>query len=280
LFRTYILYKQELFDEEYRQVFEKYPNCMILKECDFHSDLVRILEQVDTKYILFGIDDVVYFDGVDFDVIDGTFDKHGDDIFGFSLRFGREFVEGCGDPISGATTGDQTVYRLDWKQGRTATTRYPFELCATIYRAGLVKEVVNGLMNKNPLVKGLFSPGTVLVRALESVKSARRVLKRFGYFFSPNTFESWCCRWCQRHADGLASGIYFQKSCASAIQVNKVNTSTGESDEGSAEHTVEALAEKYGQGYRLDIGHVAKMRPVDTHAGDEFFKLVQEQQDT
>jgi hypothetical protein len=83
LIQTYVLYKQELFEEQYRQLFSKYLDCVVVKENDFHSDLLKIITQVDTKYILFGIDDVVYFDSVDFKVIDETFDKCSEDILGF-----------------------------------------------------------------------------------------------------------------------------------------------------------------------------------------------------
>ena len=44
---------------------------------------------------------------------------------------------------------------------------------------------------------------------------------------------------------------------------------------GSTEYTVEALAQKYKQGYRLDIDHVSKNRPPGIHGGLEHFKLKQ-----
>ena len=67
--------------------------------------------------------------------------------------------------------------------------------------------------------------------------------------------------------------LYFQKLHASAIQVNMVNTSTNSPFNGSAEHTVEALNEKYKNGFRLDIDFVSKNRPVGINSGTEFFRL-------
>lgn len=64
LIRTYVLYKLEFFKEEYRQLFSKYSNCTVMEENDFYSDFLKIIDQIDTKFILFGIDDVVYFDSV------------------------------------------------------------------------------------------------------------------------------------------------------------------------------------------------------------------------
>jgi len=273
LIQTYIIYKPELFEWQYTYVFGRYPDCDVICERDFHTDFLNLLGQISTKYILFGIDDVVYFDSVDFEVIDETFSEHSEDIFGFSLRFGEANIRDAGDPIAETVVAGQTVYRLDWTKGRTPATRYPFELCATVYPTVLVKRVIDGMMNSNPLIKNLFSPSSVLAKSLGKIVSKHKILRLFGYFYNPNTLESWNCRWCQKHGDSLPLFLYFQKLCASAIQVNVVNTSTKSEFDGSAEHTVEALAEKYRQGYRLDIDFVSKNKPFNTHCTKEFFKL-------
>jgi len=277
LIQTYIIYKIELFEEQYDQLFGNYPNCVITKENDFHSDFLKILSEITTKYILFGIDDVVYFDSVGFEVIDEIFSKRSEDIFGFSLRFSKENIKDGSDPISETVAAGQTVYGLNWTQGRTPATRYPFELCATVYPTALVKRVINSVINNNPVIKKLFSPSSALIKALGRTKLKRKVLKRFGYFFSPNTLESWNCRWCQNHSNKLPVSLYFQKQCASAIQVNLVNTSTVNITNGSAENTVEALNDRYKQGYRLHIDFVANNKPTDTHCGKEKFKLIKKQ---
>jgi len=276
LIQTYIIYKVELFGDEYESLFQKYHDCVVVKEHDFHSDFLSILNDVTTKYILFGVDDVVFFDSVDFSVIDRTFNEHPQDIFGFSLRFGSdaEFMENGTDNVTDITIEGQTVHRLNWKTGQAPHTRYPFELCSTIYSTDLVKKVVSGTIDNNSIIRTLFSPNSILIKALSNVISTRSVLKSFGFFFSPNTLESWNCRWCQRHAEQLAEHLYFQKLCASAIQVNMVNTSTNNKANGTEQHTVEALNEKYRQGYRLDIDSVVNNKPKQTHCDSEFFKLV------
>src|SRR4030042_4198111 len=81
ILQTYVLYKQELFDEEYKQLFSKYKCCEVINENEFHRDFLNILDKIDTKYILFGIDDVVYFDSTSLEVIDQTFSQFSDDIF-------------------------------------------------------------------------------------------------------------------------------------------------------------------------------------------------------
>ena len=270
--QTYIIYKPELFSKEYESLFKKYPDCRVVRENDFHTDCLSIINQANTKYILFGIDDVVFFDSVDLDLIDQTFDEHQKDILGFTLRFSPESLKNSNDIIDDFTVGNQKVYRLNWKNGQTPHTRYPFELCCTIYPTEVVKKIISGTMNNNHVIKKIFSPDSPLIKALRKTKFARKILKAFGYFFSPNTLESWPCRWCQNNPTRLPDYTYFQKLCASAIQVNMVNTSTNNDSEGGPEHTVETLNDKYKQGYRLDINFIATNKPISTHCGQELFK--------
>ena len=274
IIQTYIIYKEELFGEQYDLLFQEFPGCLVVREKDFHSDFLKVLAQIDTKFILFGIDDVVYFDSVDFEVIDETFARYAGKIFGFSLRFSRENIVNTGDSIYESIVAGQTVYNINWTQGRTSTTRYPFELCATVYPTELVKKVINSTMSSNPVIKSLFSPGSFLIKALGKIKSPRSVLESFGYFYSPNTLESWNCRWCQRNSERLPNYLYFQRHCASAIQVNMVNIPVRKKFDGSGEYTVETLAEKYKHGYKLDINFVSQNKPSGTHCGNECFRLV------
>ena len=271
--QTHIIYKPELFSEEYESLFKKYPDCVITRENDFHMDCVKIINQADTKYILFGIDDVVFFDSVDLDLIDQTFDEHQKDILGFTLRFGSEFLKNSNDQINDFTVKNQQVYRLNWKNGQNPHARYPFELCCTIYPTEIVKRIISSVTNNNLVIKKIFSPDSPLIKVLKKTKFARKILKSFGYFFSPNTLESWPCRWCQNNSSQLPLFTYFQKLCATAIQVNMVNTSTKNTFDGSDKHTVETLNDKYKQGYRFDISFITPNNPPPLSCGQQYFKL-------
>ena len=269
IIQTYIIYKEELFTEQYQQLFEKYRECIVVKESDFHCDFMQILEQTHTKYVLFGIDDVVFFDSVNFEIIDRTFDKQSENIFGFTLRFSPESLKDGGDIIEEHSAAGGKVFSINWKNGRTPLTRYPFELCCTIYLTSLVKKIIYGSMNNSQLAKRFFCPSSALIRFLSKIGRKRATLKRFGFFFSPNTLESWPCRWCRNNKTSLPDYIYFQKLCASAIQVNLVNTSTDNEHQGTDEHTVQSLNNKYKEGYRLDINYVSEHKPKATHCGKE-----------
>ena len=276
IIQTYIVYKEEFFGEQYDTLFRKFPDCIVIREKDFHSDFLKVLSQISTKYILFGVDDVVFFDSVDFNVIDQTFAGYAGKIFGFSLRYGKEAITDMGGSIYESVIAGQIVYSINWAQDRSSQTGRPFrpfELCATVYPTALVKKIIDSAMNNNPLVKKLFSPSSFLIRALGKAKSRRSVLKSFGYFYSPNKLESWNYHWCLRNKEGLPNYLYFQKLCASAIQVNMVNISTAKTFDGNSTHTAEALNNSYKQGYRLDINFVAENKPVGTHCGKGYFRL-------
>ena len=62
--------------------------------------------------------------------------------------------------------------------------------------------------------------------------------------------------------------------CASAVQVNLVNTATRNEFDDSGGFTIQLLAEKYKQGYKLDIESIAKNKPTQQHCGSEHFKLI------
>jgi len=273
--QTLIVWKEEKFREQYHSLFREFPDCRVIREGDFHTDLLQILREVQTPYLLFGVDDVVFFDGVDLGLIEKAFLSQAKDLFGFSLRLGPDMAKE--ELEAGAAqkqrVDEQEFYLLDWRRGKSSHTCYPFELCATVYPTERVRHLVECRVNRSKLWSVLFRPNSGLMKKAGAFLPRRKIYKRFGYFFNPNTFESWACRWCKQHPDEVGPLLAFQKSCATAIQVNLVNTSTRNEWDDCAELTVEALAEKYRAGWRIDIEAIARQRPTQTHSGREFFHL-------
>lgn len=274
LIQTYVIYKVDMFDDQYRELFRRWSNCIVIKEQNFHTDFVRLIERIRTKYILFGTDDVVYYDSVDFAVINDAFDTFSRDIFGFSLRLSPQNLTGGNDVLTEMEIGGKKVYKLNWKNGQTRNTRYPFELNSTVYRTILVREIVRHVAKERPLLKKLFARESAFVKSLSHIISMKHFLISINTFHDPNILEGYCYRWCKRYKSKVPACLYFQKLCASAIQINRVNTTVSNPTDGSSEHTVEALNEKYKQGYRFDIGAIEKNKPIVTHVGREYFKLV------
>ncbi|MFH2045546.1 MAG: hypothetical protein ABIK92_10420 [Pseudomonadota bacterium] len=272
--QTYIIYKANLFNEQYSELFRRYSDCIVINEKNFHDDFVNLIGQVDSRYILFGTDDVVYYDSVDFGVIENTFGKFSKDIFGFSLRLSPLNLKEDSDQITKIDIGGETIYRLKWKKGRNSNARYPFELNTTVYKKELVAKIIKYVAREYPKLIKIFSKESLLVKILSSVTSMKDFLIAINTFHDPNTLEGFCYRWCKNHKSKVPSYLYFQKNCGSAIQVNRVNTTMENPVDGSNEHTVEVLNEKYIQGYRFDIDMIGKNKPVETHVGQDYFKLI------
>lgn len=272
--QTYILYKVDLFDEQYSELFKQFPDRIVIREENFHDDFINLFEQIDTKYILFGTDDVVYYDSVDFEVIDRTFDMFPKDIFGFSLRLRPQALIEQADAVAEADCAGEKVYRINWQRAHSQNGRYPFELNSTFYRTPLVRQILSPVAREHPLLKKIFAGESLRVKFLKQILSMKNFLTSLETFNNPNNLEGYCYRWCKTHKSKLPSYLYFIKSCASAIQVNRVNTTIDNPIDGLNEHTVEALNEKYIQGYRFDIGAVKKNKPNATHVGKEYFKII------
>lgn len=281
LIQTYVIYKVDLFDAQYCEVFKQFDNCIVIREKDFHDDFVSLIEEIDTAYMLFGTDDVVYFDSVDFAVIDKVFEKFPEDIFGFTLRFSPETLKTGDrtgarnriDVITEMEIADEKVYRLNWKQGKTPNSKYPFELNSTIYKTGLVKEIVSRTGREWPMLKKLFPKDSVRVKLLKKIVSMKDFLIAIDTFRNPNTLETHCYKWCRRNKSKVPDYLYYQKLCASALQINTVNTELDSPIDSPDNLTVEALNEQYKQGYRFDIDAIEKNKPKATHAGGECFSF-------
>ncbi|MEA3225842.1 MAG: hypothetical protein U9Q07_07805, partial [Planctomycetota bacterium] len=140
--QTYILYKVDLFDEEYSELFKRFPDSVVIREKDFHDDFMSLFERLDTKYVLFATDDVIYYDSVDFGVIDKTFEKFPGDIFGFSLRLRPQTLIDDGEDVATVESAGQKIYKINWQRAVSHNGRYPFELNSTVYRTSLVRRIL------------------------------------------------------------------------------------------------------------------------------------------
>lgn len=274
LLNTYVIYKVELFDEQYSELFKRFSNCIVIREQNFHGDFMKLLEHIDTKYILFGTDDVVYYDSVDFAVIDETFKRFPSDIFGFTLKFSIESLRDGGDKATEVTVAGQSVYKVNWKNAQNRHAKYPFELNSTVYKTALVKDILSYVGRERPLLKKIFPKESLRVNFLRKILSMKDFLISLETFQDPNSLEGYCCRWCKNHKPKFASYLFFQKLCASAIQVNRVNTTTANPVDGSSEHTIEELNNKYKQGYRLDVEMIERNKPTTTHIGRRYFRII------
>jgi len=270
--QTYILYKPDLFGEQYDEVFNKFDYCKTIREKDFNRDFLGILGKVETEYINFGTDDVVYFDSVDFYVIEETFKAFKKKIFGFSLRMSPESIQE--HRIDSHRINGQDVYSVNWKKTKDKTARYPFELNGTIYRTELVREIVSHVSRDKEILKKIFAKNSFWARVASRLFSMKNFLILLNSFHNPNNLEGHSYRWIKTHKKRYPDKLFFQKLCSAAIQVNIVNTAVNNPIDGGDEHTVESLNEKFKQGYKFNVEALDKNKPKATHVGQEYFRLV------
>jgi len=259
--QTIVIYKKDLFDEQYQGIFRQYPDMKIITETDFHKEFCEVVNSVDTPFINFGTDDVVYYDGVDLDVIERAFETYADDIFGFSLRISPETLlqqdnyQSCGD-----------IYSVNWKQAHSANAKYPFELNSTIYKTSLIKTILSSVSRKHPLLAKFLKKDSFTTILLGKLISTKHLLIAIHSFKNPNDLESNCHRYCKRCKNKLPENLYFQKLCASAIQINTVNPAVKNQIIPQQGLDIYSLNKKFSQGYRLDVDYLIKNKPRQTHA--------------
>jgi hypothetical protein len=270
--RVHILYKQELFTPEYEQVFKAFPQCHVITEKDFHDDFLQVLAGIETPYVMFATDDVVYFDSVDFAVVERTFAEHRD-VFGFTLKFGPEYFADGRNPISPQMIGGQQVHRVNWTTATDVAAKYPWELNSTVYTTSFVREFLRPFSRDKPLLKRIFAPGSLALKLAGLVVSRKRVLYAVNTFHDPNYLEGLGYRRCRSHKSRLPPYLYFQRICATTLQINRVNTVIANPVYGGDEQSVETLNEKFRQGYRLDIAYLETNRPTHMRVGQEYFRL-------
>jgi len=183
-------------------------------------------------------------------------------------------LQTANNPASEIEIAGEKVFRIRWKKARSRHARYPFELNSTVYKTDLVKKIVAHAAKEHPMLQKWFTRESVPLRLLRCITSMKHFFVSISTFHNPNTLEGHCHQWCKKNRSKIPSYLYFQKTCASAVQINRVNTTTDNPIDGSNEHTVEALNEKYRKGYRFDIEALKAKKPNETHVGRDFFKLV------
>ncbi len=274
-FKTYVLYKKELFDEQYREVFDKFGDLEVIEEEDFRKDFSQVTAGLESEYVNFGTDDVVYFDGVDFSLIEKCFEKFSEDILAFTLRLSKENI--ADNEVEGPFDVDgQKVYRVNWTTSRSKNAYYPFELNSTFYKRKFIQELTGYISEYHPVLAKIFPENAWWVKFIDKVISMKHFLIWIHSYYNPNILESNGYRYCKRRKRRLGNYLYFQKICSAAVQINTVRPGSEESlIKSTSGNTIEDINEKFKQGYRFDHEFYESNPPSNTHAEDEHFRLIQ-----
>ncbi|MBU3621194.1 GT-D fold domain-containing glycosyltransferase [Polynucleobacter sp. CS-Odin-A6] len=219
---------------DYKRVIDSFPAVKWVKEKNFYLDLVTIIEASD-DYIMFGCDDVVFKAPFDLNFAKEVL-KEDDDIFGFSLRLGRNI-----QPTPKDFLVSKEYLKWNWQGSTDLHYNYPWELDCTLYRKSDIKKM---LASHNDTIK------------------------------SPNYFEGdfaneskkYISRPCLACFDGISKAI--------VITVNAVQDTHQNGFDNKKLTDVFSLSHLYNvQQNKLDIRAIANIKNSQIHVGSEFFLL-------
>ncbi|MDD2237827.1 MAG: hypothetical protein PHG65_11545 [Kiritimatiellae bacterium] len=128
----------------YEELKREHPEVHFLPEQDFALQVLQWLDAVQTPLVLFGCDDVVYYQPVNVNVAGQVLREH-PDVLGFSLRLGLNIchTHTRDDPIPPpAFITQEPILRWRWANA-ASDWGYPFELNGTLYRVERVRSILH-----------------------------------------------------------------------------------------------------------------------------------------
>jgi hypothetical protein len=138
---VYVLYlTTPPYTKSYEKLAEMFPQVKFVREHNFASQLKELLNK-SGDYILWGVDDVYYYNPVDFKAHVEYMNDHPDILCShFRLSPNVTYCHPAdshskvpsGSPVAESSDGN-TILKYDRTEG-TNDWNYPFELCATLMR--------------------------------------------------------------------------------------------------------------------------------------------------
>jgi glycosyltransferase family protein len=219
---------------DYKRVISSFPGIKWVEEKNFHLDLVGMIE-VSDDYIMFGCDDVVFRAPFSLNFAKDIL-KNGDDIFGFSLRLGKNIQPAPKDFLA------STEYlKWNWQTSTEQHYSYPWELDCTLYRKADIQEMLASY--GNPIK-------------------------------SPNYFEGDFAKEPRKYISRPCLACFNEVSKAIVITVNAVQDTHQNGFDSKKLTDIFSLSTLYNvQNNKLDIKSIANIKSNQIHVGSEFFLL-------
>jgi hypothetical protein len=155
---TIIIYKSsnDQTKNRYHKLFKKYNNIKAFHENDLH-DFATLLETAiknSAEYILFGVDDVLFYRQCDLSIVHDLFSNQYKDLFSLSLRLGKNinWCQPANIPSNIQNIGQVNNLIFYHNQLGTGDWNYPFEVSASIYKKQDVIDLLNIIREKEGVV--------------------------------------------------------------------------------------------------------------------------------
>jgi len=137
---------KETPDIPYEIVINSFKSINWIKQTDFFQNLTCAIND-SKEYIMFGCDDVVFSSNFNIQGAISTL-KEDEDIFGFSLRLGKNIR-----PKPNNYLKKEKTLVWNWTKTNCAHWNYPWELDGTIYRKSDIQAIIEAMNSdtlKNP----------------------------------------------------------------------------------------------------------------------------------
>lgn len=121
---------------DYSRVISSFPNVNWVKEKNFHSDLVSVIN-TSSDCIMFGCDDVVFTGPFSLDFAKNVLIEN-EDIFGFSFRLGNNIL-----PQPKSFSDIRGYRKWCWSEAKEIHYNYPWELDCTVYRKSDIQQMLH-----------------------------------------------------------------------------------------------------------------------------------------
>jgi hypothetical protein len=219
------------FAQGYEAVKQSFPQVHYIRQSedpkrDFKPLVLKTVFDSPSKYILFGVDDIIVKDNVDVNLCMDMMEKTG--AYGFYLRFGKHirFCYQTGQPqaVPKSIPLAQNIFAWDLKTGEM-DWGFPNSVDMTLFRKSDLRE------------------------AFEKMK-----------FKTPNSLEF---IWASEYAPRKALGLYFEHSKIVNIPLNIVGR-TGNPHMNFS--SPEELLAKFNEGLKIDIGPLHRIENPSPHS--------------
>lgn len=242
----------------------------------FHATLARVITAMsDDQPVLFGCDDVVFFNSFDPARMAAHLRAH-PDCAGITVRYGSNTdMRGAKLIPPGTAPGAVVEWDANGADRPKAEAKvhkgffaYPFEVMGTAYRAGLVKRMFASVEAMGVRYRGPNDFESIGMRMLRTKRvGAWKRLRQKLRGFPPEPGDG------VQLVDPVRLAMFNAPSCCAAQDVNRVQDIAKNEVKGGAGEDFEALKRKFTQGWRMEWRHMAGITPPDCFVGMEYWKL-------
>ncbi len=244
----------------------------------FHATLAHAIAALpDDEPVLFGCDDVVFFNPFDSAKMEAHLRAH-PECAGITVRYGSNTdFRGAKLIAPGTPAGAVVEWEANGADRPPAEAKlhrgffaYPFEVMGTAYRAGLVRRMFAVVEAKEDVryrgPNDFEAMGMRMLRAKRTGWARRLWQKLRGQ--TPAVGEG------AQLLSPVRLAMFNAPSCCAAQDVNRVQDIAQNAVKGGAAEDAETLKRKFLAGWRMQWRHMQGITPPDCFVGMDYWELI------